>query len=82
MKSLTQAQVNGMSMGRLAVDFGRLQHQNHSDSIVGATLTILNKDRIRIAHKRGKASAERALRTNVGQQMWRIVAALKELDQS
>jgi hypothetical protein len=78
-KKLTKEKVFGMTMGALARDFMNMQKQNHSDSIIGSTLTQLNKDRIRVAHKKRTAAAERALRRNVGGQMWKIVGALREI---
>ena len=78
-KPLKKQRVYSMTMGALAVDFQRLQQQSHADSVIAATLDAVNKDRIRVAHKKRAATAERALRLNVGQQMWRIVGALKEI---
>jgi hypothetical protein len=81
-KALTKAKVDKMTMGALAIDFANMQQQNQADSVVGQTLQLLNEDRIRIAHKRRSAAAERALRRNVPPQMWRIIAALKALDKA
>lgn len=78
-KPLKKDRVYSMTIGQLATDFARLQHQNHSDSVIAAALDKVNRDRIRVAHKKTSATAERALRLNVGQQMWRIVGALKEI---
>ncbi|WP_249012255.1 hypothetical protein [Conexibacter sp. DBS9H8] len=78
-KKLTKPKVDKMTMGALAIDFTNMQNQNHSDSVIAATLKQLNKDRIRVAHKKRSAAAERALRANVGSQMWRIVGALREI---
>lgn len=78
-KKLTKAKVFRLTMGGLARDFANMQKQNHSDSIIGATLTQLNRDRIRVVHKKRAPAAERALRTNVGGQMWKIVGALREI---
>lgn len=78
-KPLTKTRVMSMTMGALAHDFANLQQQNHADSVIGATLKLVNKDRIRVAHKKRTAAAERALRLNVGQQMWRLVGAMKEI---
>lgn len=78
-KGLTKAKVYRMTMGALARDFRNLSQQNHSDSVIGDTLTLVNDDRIRVAHKKRTAAAERALRANVGAQMWRIVGALREI---
>jgi hypothetical protein len=81
-KVLTKAQIDKMTMGALAKDFTNLQQQNHADSVIGQTLTHVNPDRILVAHKRLSAAAEKKLRKNVGPQMWRIVAALRELDKA
>lgn len=78
-KTMTKAKVYKMTMGQLAKDFANLQPQNHADNVIGSTLSQLNQDRIRVAHKKRTAPAERALRANVGGQMWRIVGALREI---
>lgn len=78
-KQLTRAKVDQMTMGALAKDFGKMQQQAHGDSVIAGALTLVNKDRIRVAHKKRRPAAEKALRNNVGGQMWRIVAALREI---
>jgi hypothetical protein len=78
-KLLKKAQVDNLTMGQLAGDFSRMQKQNHCDSILAAGLAALNDDRILVAHKKRETAAERALRDNVGPQMWRIVHALREI---
>lgn len=78
-KKLTKTRVHKMTMGQLARDFKNIQKQNHSDSLIGTALEQLNKDRIRVAHKKRTPAAERTLRANVGGQMWKIVGALREI---
>jgi hypothetical protein len=78
-KKLTKERVDKLTMGQLAHDLTNMQKQNHSDSIIASTLTQLNTDRIRVAHKKRTPAAERALRANVGGQMWKIVGALREI---
>lgn len=79
-KNLTKAKVDKMTMGALAVDFARIQQPNHTDSMIGQALQLINPDRILVAHKRLSPRAERKLRKNVGPAMWRILHALRELD--
>jgi hypothetical protein len=71
--------VMSMTMGQLAVDYANMQQQNHSDSVIAKALKAVNRDRVRVAHKKRTPAAERALRNNVGQQMWTIVGALRVL---
>ena len=68
-----------MTMGQLADTFANIQNQNQADSLIGQTLKKLNRDRVGVVHHKGKARTETRLRTNVGQHMWAIVAALRRL---
>jgi hypothetical protein len=77
--TLSASQINKMTMGQLVSAFGRIQAQNQADSTIHKVLGTLNKDRIGVVHHKKKAWTERRLRTNVGQHMWKIVAALKLL---
>ncbi len=77
--TLSQAAIGRMTMGQLANAFGRIQAQTHADSTIHKLLAGLNKDRIGVVHHKKKAWTEKRLRTNVGQHMWKIVAALKLL---
>ena len=78
-KPLTAAQVERLTMGRLAGEFGQIQKQNHADATIAKVLTRLNKDRVGVVHHKAKGTTETRLRKNVGQHMWIVVAALKEL---
>jgi hypothetical protein len=75
--TLLPRQIDRMTMGQLVVAFRRIQAQNHADSTVYKVLATLNKDRIGVVHHKKRARTEKSLRTNVGQHMWKIVAALK-----
>jgi hypothetical protein len=77
--TLTTQEINKLTMGQLAVTFDRIQAQNHTDSLVAKALRRINKDRVGVVHHKGRAVVEKRLRTNVGQHMWVIVAALKEM---
>jgi hypothetical protein len=77
--TLSANQINKMTMGQLVNAFSLIQAQNHADSTIHKVLAILNKDRIGVVHHKKKAWTEKRLRTNVGQHMWKIVAALKLL---
>ena len=66
-------------MGELAATFGNIIIQNYSDRVIAEALATLNKDRTNVAHRKVKAATEVRLRKNVGQHMWVVVTALKEL---
>jgi len=68
-----------MTMGQLAETFRNIQAQNHADNVIGRALATINRDRVGVAHHKRRKTTERRLRTNVGQHMWTIVAAMKEL---
>lgn len=78
--TLTNPQIDKMTMGQLAETFRNIQAQNHADNVIGRALATINRDRVGVAHHKRKKATERRLRTNVGQHMWTIVAALKELN--
>jgi len=71
--------IDAMTMGDLATAFGNIIIQNYSDRVIAQALATLNKDRINVVHRKGKATTEARLRKNVGQHMWIVVTALKEL---
>jgi hypothetical protein len=76
--ALTNAQIDKMTMGALAKTYRNIQAQNHADNVIGQALATINRDRVGVAHHKRKKVTERRLRTNVGQHMWTIVAAMKE----
>jgi hypothetical protein len=78
-RNLTSREINRLTMGQLAVTFSQIQNQNHADSVIGQALKKINKDRVGVVHHKSKVGTEKRLRTNVGQHMWIIVAAMKEL---
>lgn len=67
--------INKMTMGQLAGAFARVHAPNFVDSKIGDALATLNDDRIAVVHKKN----EKRLRQNVGQHMYRVIAALKLL---
>jgi len=78
-RPLTEQQIDGMTLGQLGQTFGQIQNQNYSDSAIGSVLRLINKDRVNITHHSTRPETEAALRQNVGQHMYRVIAALKEL---
>jgi hypothetical protein len=78
-RSLTHKQIDRLTLGQLAEAFAQIQNQNYSDATVAKVLIRLNKDRVGVAHHKTKPATEARLRKNVGQHMWNVVAALKEL---
>ena len=78
-RRLTPAQVDKLTLGRLGEAFSQIQNQNYSDAAIGKVLTRINKDRVGVAHHKSKPATEARLRKNVGQHMWSVITALKEL---
>ena len=76
-EQIMPAAVDKMTMGQLAGTYMRILNQNTNDSTIGKTLASVNKDRIAVAHHKGKKVTERRLRTNVGRHMWSLVNGLK-----
>ena len=77
--TLTNAQIDRMTMGQLAEAFRDIQAQNQADNVIGRALATINRDRVGVVHHKRKKVTERRLRANVGQHMWTIIAAMKEL---
>ncbi|MFL6275240.1 MAG: hypothetical protein ACJ74G_08505, partial [Blastocatellia bacterium] len=78
-KTYTDKQIDRLTMGQLATAFSQIHSQNRSDAIVGHALSHINPDRVGVVHHKSKATTEKRLRTNVGQNMSIIIAAMKEM---
>jgi hypothetical protein len=78
-QQLSEKRIKKMTMGQLADVYSRIQNKNRADSLIAKTLAKVNKDRIGVAHYKGTTQAEKRLRINVGQHMWSVIGALKEL---
>jgi hypothetical protein len=76
---LDAKRINKLSLGQLADVFSQIQKPNQSDALIGQVLASVNPDRVNTTHFEGAKKTEKKLRANVGQHMWRILAALKAL---
>jgi hypothetical protein len=76
---ITEEQVGKMPMGPLGNAFRDIETKTLADSQLGSALSAINKDRVGVAHHKADPSTEASLRLNVGQHMWKIVSALKNL---
>lgn len=77
--SLSNKEINKMTMGALAQAFSNIQAQNHADSVVAQALARINRDRVGVAHFVAERRTEARLRANVGQHMWVITDALRAM---
>lgn len=77
--NMTNSKIDKLTLGQLAVKFTEIQAQNSSDQIIGSALTRINKDRVNLTHHKWKKNTEKRLRANVGQHMWVIAQAMKEI---
>lgn len=77
--NMTDRKIDKLTLGQLAVKFTEIQAQNSSDRMIGSALARINKDRVNLTHNKWKATTEKRLRANVGQHMWVIAQAMKEL---
>lgn len=78
-RNLTDKRIDKMTLGSLAIAFGQISNQSLTDAKIAKVLKRINPDRILVTHYKGKAAAETRLRKNVGQHMWSVIDALKEL---
>jgi hypothetical protein len=76
-KPTTTAAIDRMTLGQLGIAFSAIPVPNHPDTVIASVLTRINKDRVGVAHHKGKPATETRLRRNVGQHMWRIISAIK-----
>lgn len=77
--TVTADEVEKMTLGEMKNAFGKIQNQNHKDSVIGGTLAMINQTRVGLAHKRRAAAVEAALRLQVGQHMYAVITCLEEL---
>jgi hypothetical protein len=76
----TLTQIDGMTMGQLAEAFARIQTPNQADTRIGQALKRLNRDRVTVAHYKGRGAArESRLRRNVGKNMFIVITGLKAI---
>lgn len=78
-RKVTGEKVEKMTLGNLAIAFTEIQNKSQNEQRIGEVLTQINRDRIGVVHRRGKALPEARLRKNVGKHMWSVVTALKLL---
>jgi hypothetical protein len=76
-RKVTGQMIDRMTLGQLGVAFANIQVPNHPDKIIAAVLNKVNKDRVGVAHQKGRRLTEERLRRNVGQHMYRVISALK-----
>lgn len=69
----TSKQINAMTMGALAKKYALLNLPNACDSTVRQVLELINKDRVKIAHKK---KGWESVRTHVGKYMYAILNAV------
>jgi hypothetical protein len=75
----TPAQIGAMPIGPLIDVFDRITSQTKRDQVAQQALARINKDRVRNAHKRRTARADKAVRQSVPTHVWAIVNALREI---
>lgn len=78
-KVYTLQQIGRMPQGALAKAYGEIFAPTQIDSALAKALDRLNRDRIKAVHKTDSAKHSRALRSKIGQHMWTVVSALKQL---
>ncbi|MHB1172719.1 MAG: hypothetical protein ACYCZY_09545 [Lacisediminihabitans sp.] len=76
-RPLTPEQIDRLTLGQIGNVFANIQTPSQADSLIGQVINLVNPDRVRVSHKKGKGSTEKKLRTNVGKHMWAIASALK-----
>jgi hypothetical protein len=78
-RTLTNIQIDRMTLGNLAKTFAKIQAPNKADQIIGQALAMINPLRVASTHHRQKQRTETALRSKVGAAMYAIIMALREL---
>lgn len=75
----TASDVLSMSMGQLKDIYARIPTPTHGEQTVAAVLKTINQDRITIAHYRDDATRIGRLRKNLGNHLWLILSAMREI---
>lgn len=74
----SESSIDTMPMGALARVFSEIQTPNVADSRIGQALARVNRDRVTVAHHKGRApERELELRKNVPKHMFVLVAGLR-----
>ena len=77
--STTLSRLNRMTLGQVQDAFDKIDSPNQIDQRILGSLSRLNPDRILAAHRQGIPQDELVLRTNVGNGIWIVTAAMKEI---
>lgn len=72
-------EIDRMTLGQLGVAFSNIEKKNQKDSLIGATIAMINQSRIDLAHKRKNPRAEENLRRSIGQNMYAVMNCLEEI---
>ena len=76
---VTTADVQRMTLGKLAEMFGRIPNATHKEARIHQTLSLINDTRVGLAHRRRRAEVEVQVRTNAGQHIHAVTNCLEEL---
>lgn len=74
---LEKKKIEKLSLGQLKDEFQKIVSPTGDDKKIGDSLQRINPDRILSVHKKGRASTEKRLRSNVGHHMWVIIGVLQ-----
>lgn len=71
--------IGKMTQGGLARAYKEIQKPTHTDIVLGKALQMVNKARITAVHKTRTAKNNTKIRVQVGQHLWTIVSAFRQL---
>lgn len=76
---ITEADVDKMTLGALKDAFAKIQKRNHADETIFNTLSVINKTRVGLAHKKKVAAVEEQLRKEAGGHMYACISCLEDM---
>ncbi|MBN6104701.1 hypothetical protein JR064_21270 [Xanthomonas sp. CFBP 8703] len=78
-QTYTNKQIKKMPQGSLVKAFGEIVSPNHLDQVYQKALASTNKDRVSAVHKTPRAKNSSRLRATIGQHLWTIISAVKQI---
>lgn len=72
-------EIGKMPQGALARAYAEIQKPTQSDIVLSRALKMVNKARIAAVHKTQKAKNDAKIRVQVGQHLWTVVSAFRQL---
>lgn len=78
-RDLLAEEVDAMTLGALRIAFSNIKKKNQKDSLIEATIGMINQSRIALVHRRNAKEAEEGLRRSIGRNIYAVIGCLEAL---